>query len=77
MAVAEIPTGMPYAVSTASSVQLARAHNLDLEMVPDRTRVPVSGLATDLDAGAIADKRSRLKRSLAQWPYYLGNSRVQ
>ena len=77
MAVAESPTGMPYAVSVASSVQLALAHNLDLEIVPNRMRVPVSGLATELDAGTIADMRSRLKRSLAQWPYYLRNSRVQ
>ncbi len=76
-AVAETPTGMPYAVSEASSVQLALVHNLDLEMVPGRARVPVSGIATLLDAGTVTDMRWRLKRSLAKWPYYLRNSRVQ
>jgi len=75
--VAETPTGMPYAVSAASNVQLALAHNLDLEIVPNRMRVPVSGLATELDAGTIADRRSKLKRRLAQWSVYLENSRVQ
>jgi L,D-transpeptidase ErfK/SrfK len=77
MAVAETPTGMPYAITAASSVQLALAHNLDIEIVPERMRVPVSGIATELDAGAIAEKRLRLKHSLAGWPYYLANSRVQ
>ncbi|TFH40861.1 MAG: hypothetical protein E4H01_15850 [Lysobacterales bacterium] len=75
-AVAETPTGIPYAVSEASSVQLALAHNLDLEMV--RGRVPVSGIAAQLDAGSIADMRTRVDRGLVQkWAYFRQNSRVQ
>jgi L,D-transpeptidase ErfK/SrfK len=75
-AVAETPTGIPYAVSEASSVQLAQAHNLDLEMV--RGRVPVSGIAAQLDAGSITDMRSRFNRGLVQkWAYFRQNSRVQ
>jgi L,D-transpeptidase ErfK/SrfK len=75
-AVAETPTGMPYAVSEASSVQLALSHHLDLEMV--RGRVPVSGVAPRLDAGSIADMRSRFDRGLVQnWAYFRENTRVQ
>ena len=76
-AVAETTTGIPYAVSKASSVQLAQAHDRDLEMLPGEVRVPVSGIATQLDADAVADMRARLKRGLAQRRYFMENSRVQ
>ena len=75
-AVAETPTGIPYAVSEASRVQLALSHSLDLEMAGGR--VPVSGIAAQLDAGSIADMRSRIDRGLVQkWAYFRENSRVQ
>ncbi len=76
-AVAETMTGIPYAVSKASSVQLAKAHDRDLELVPGEVRVPVSGMATQLDADAVADMRSRLKLGRAQRRYFMENSGVQ
>ena len=76
-AVAKTLTGIPYAVSNASNVQLAQAHSLDLERVPGDVPMSVSVLAAQLNADTVADRRSRLKRGLAQRPYFLENSRVQ
>jgi L,D-transpeptidase ErfK/SrfK len=76
-AVAETLTGIPYAISNASNVQFAQAHSLDLVMVSGDAPVSVSPLAARLDADTVADRRSRLKRGLAQRPYFLENSRVQ
>ena len=77
VAVAKTLTGIPYAVSDASGAQLAQAQDLGLEMVSGEARAPVSTLATQLDADAIADMRSRLKRGLAQQPFFEENSRIQ
>ncbi len=76
-AVAETLTGIPYAVSNASNVQLAQAHSLDLEIVPGDAPVSVSLLTAQLHADTVADRRSRLKRGLAQRPYFLENTRIQ
>ncbi|GMQ96184.1 MAG: L,D-transpeptidase family protein [Gammaproteobacteria bacterium] len=76
-AVAETLTGIPYAVSNASNVQLAQAHSFDLEMIPGDAPVSASLLAVQLDADTVADRRSRMKRGLAQRPYFLENSRIQ
>ncbi len=76
-AVAETLTGIPYAVSNASNAQLARAHSLDLEKLPGTAPVSDSVLTAQLDADTVADRRSRLKRGLAQRPYFLENTRIQ
>jgi L,D-transpeptidase ErfK/SrfK len=76
-AVAEIMTGIPYAVSKASSVQLSQAHDSHLEMVPGEARVSVSEMTVPLDADAVADSRARLKLGRAQRRYFMENSRVQ
>jgi L,D-transpeptidase ErfK/SrfK len=77
-AVAEIMTGIPYAVSKASSVQLSQAHDSHLEMVPgEAARVSVSEMTVPLDADAVADRRARLKLGRAQRRYFMENSRVQ
>jgi len=36
-----------------------------------------SVLTAQLDADTVADRRSRLKRGLAQRPYFLENTRIQ
>ncbi len=77
IAVAKTLTGIPYAISKASSELLAQAQALDFESVPGDARAPVSTLAMQLDADAIADMRSRLKHGLARRPYFAANSRVQ
>jgi hypothetical protein len=76
-AVAETMTGIPYAVSKASSVQLAQAHDRDLELVPGEARVPVTEVTTQLDVDAVADMRARLKLGRAQRRYFMENSPVQ
>jgi L,D-transpeptidase ErfK/SrfK len=76
-AVAETVTGIPYAVSKASSVQLAKAHDRDLELVSGEARVPVTEVTTQLDVDAVADMRARLKLGRAQRRYFMENSRVQ
>ncbi len=76
-AVAETMTGIPYAVSKASSVQLAKSLDLDLELVSGEARVPVTEVTTQLDVDAVADMRARLKLGRAQRRYFMENSRVQ
>ena len=74
-AVVETLTGIPYAVSDATVVQLKLAQTVDMGTGLDSTEL------ASLPAGPSVDGESnvslRWSRGLAMWPYFLGNTRVQ
>ena len=74
-AVVETLTGIPYAVSDATVVQLKLAQTVDTGTGLDSTEL------ASLPAGPSVDGESnvslRWSRGLAMWPYFLGNTRVQ
>lgn len=74
-AVVETLTGIPYAVSDATVVQLKLAQTVDMGTGLDSTEL------ASLPVGPSVDGESnvslRWSRGLAMWPYFLGNTRVQ
>jgi hypothetical protein len=74
-AVVETLTGIPYAVSDPTIVQLKLAQSVDVTPVPDDMTLEARGSAQS--AGADLDVSLRWSRALALWPYFLENTRVQ
>ncbi|NIM29570.1 MAG: L,D-transpeptidase family protein [Gammaproteobacteria bacterium] len=74
-AVVETLTGIPYAVSDPTIVQLKLAQNVDIVPVPDdltlEARGPVTSPVDDFNVSL------RWSRGLVLWPYFLENTRVQ
>jgi L,D-transpeptidase ErfK/SrfK len=74
-AVVETLTGIPYAVSDPTIVQLKLAQTVDTDVGPISTElasVPARPSAGDEDNVSL-----RWSRGLALWPYFLENTRVQ
>jgi hypothetical protein len=73
--VVETLTGIPYAVSDPTIVQLKLAQSVDVVPVPDDLTLEARGStpspAADLNVSL------RWSRGLALWPYFLENTRVQ
>ena len=74
-AVVETLTGIPYAVSDPTVVQLKLAQSVDVVPVPDDLTLEARGPApTPRDDVNVS---LRWSRALALWPYFLDNTRVQ
>jgi L,D-transpeptidase ErfK/SrfK len=74
-AVVETLTGIPYAVSDPTVVQLKLAQRVDLVPVPDDLTLEARGPLPSRREGL--DINLRWSRALALWPYFLENTRVQ
>jgi L,D-transpeptidase ErfK/SrfK len=74
-AVVETLTGIPYAVSDPTIVQLRLAQSVDVVPVPDDLTLEAQGPVPSQDRGL--DVNLRWSRALALWPYFLENTRVQ
>ena len=74
-AVVETLTGIPYAVSDPTVVQLKLAQTVDTDVAPVNTELaPIQPKPSVDDDPNVS---LRWSRTLALWPYYLKNTRVQ
>ncbi len=73
-AVVETMTGIPYAVSDPTVVQLKLAQSVDTTPVPDDM---AAAAGTALPSGETPNVNLRWSRALALWPHFLENTRVQ
>jgi len=74
-AVVETLTGIPYAVSNPTVVQLKLAQTVDVTPAPDETAPAAKPVAPPpVEAPNV---NLRWSRALALWPYFLDNTRVQ